>query len=346
MVATISRSRPRTDNGELMNKFRAFRIDQQEGNVVAGFAQLTLDDLTEGNVVVKVSHSTINYKDALAATGTAKILRRYPLNGGIDLAGTVVSSEAAEFQPGAAVLVNGCGLSESVDGGYAEYARVDSSCLVPIPAGISPLQAMQIGTAGYTAGLAIHRMEQNGQLPENGPIVVTGATGGVGSIAIDMLDRRGYEVVALTGKRTQEEYLTSIGARRVLLRDELDFGKRPMEKAEWAGAIDNLGADYLTWLTRTTAYGGNIASVGLAAGPVLNTTVLPFILRAVCLLGINSVDTPRDLRLAVWGRIGSDLRPRHLDTIGHRLIGLDDLPGYFQAYIDGTVTGRTVVEIG
>jgi NADPH2:quinone reductase len=328
-----------------MDKFRAYRIDRQDGNIVADFAELTLDDLTEGDVVVKVSHSTINYKDALAATGKGKILRRYPLNGGVDLAGTVVSSESAEYQPGTAVLVNGCGLSETIDGGYSEYARVDSSCLVPIPESISPLQTMQMGTAGYTAALAIHRMEQNGQRPENGPIVVTGATGGVGSIAIDMLDRRGYEVVALTGKRTEEEYLKSIGARRILWKDELEFGTRPMEKAEWAGAIDNLGGDYLTWLTRTTGYGGNIASIGLASSAALNTTVLPFILRAVCLLGINSVDTPRDLRLAVWIRIGSDLRPRHLDTIGHRTIGFDELPACFQSYIDGTVTGRTVVEI-
>ena len=328
-----------------MEKFRAYRIDQEDGNISAGFAELDIDDLTAGNVVVKVSHSTVNYKDALAATGAGRILRQYPLNGGIDLAGEVVSSEDAAFQPGTAVLVNGCGLSETVDGGYAEYARIDSASLVPIPEGMSAVEAMQIGTAGYTAALAIHRMEQNGQLPENGPVVVTGATGGVGSIAIDMLDGRGYEVVALTGKAAEEDYLKRIGARSILLRDELDLGKRPMERAQWAGAIDNLGGDYLTWLTRTMDYGGNIASIGLAASPALNTTVLPFILRAVCLLGINSVDTPRNLRLAVWKRIGSDLKPRHLDTIGHNTITFDELPGAFQAYIDGTVTGRTVVQI-
>ncbi len=329
-----------------MKNFRAFRIDQQDGEITAGFAKLGIDDLTAGNVVVKVSHSTINYKDALAATGAGRILRQYPLNGGIDLAGVVESSDDAAFQPGDAVLVNGCGLSETVDGGYAEYARVDSESLVPIPEGMGAAEAMQIGTAGYTAALAIHRMEQNGQLPENGPVLVTGATGGVGSIAIDMLDGRGYEVVALTGKAAEEDYLKRIGARSILLRDELDLGKRPMEKAQWAGAIDNLGGDYLTWLTRTMDYGGNIASIGLAASPALNTTVLPFILRAVCLLGINSVETPRDLRLAVWNRIGGDLKPRHLDTIGHKTIPFDELPGAFQSFIDGTVTGRIVVEIG
>lgn len=328
-----------------MDSFRAYRINEEDGKIIAGFQELTVDDLTEGNVVVRVSHSTINYKDALAATGTGKILRRYPLNGGIDLAGVIVSSEDTDFQPGTEVLVNGCGLSETVDGGYSEYARVDSKSLVKIPKGLSALEVMQIGTAGYTAALAIHRMEQNGQAPDQGPIVVTGATGGVGSIAIDMLSGRGYEAVAVTGKATEEGYLREIGASRILLRDQVDLGKRPMEKTQWAGAIDNLGGDYLTWLTRTVNYGGNIASIGLAASMALNTTVLPFILRAVCLLGINSVDTPPELRRAVWVRIGSDLKPKHLDTIGHKTISFDELPGAFQAYIDGTVTGRVVVEI-
>ncbi len=328
-----------------MDKFRAFRIDERDGEIVAGFEELGVDDLTEGNVTVRVTHSTINYKDALAATGKGKILRRYPLNGGIDFAGVVVSSEDAEFQPGTEVLMNGCGLSETVDGGYSEYARVNSDGLVAVPEGMSCAETMQIGTAGYTAALAIHRMEQNGQTPDQGPVVVTGATGGVGSIAIDMLAGRGYEAVAVTGKIEEERYLRDIGAARILLRDQVDLGKRPLEKAQWAGAIDNLGGDYLAWLTRTMRYGGNIASIGLAASPALNTTVVPFILRAVCLLGINSVDTPRDLRRAVWARIGGDLKPRHLDTIGHRTIPFDQLPAAFDAYIDGRVTGRTVVEI-
>lgn len=328
-----------------MDKFRAYRINEVDGNIVAGFDELNIDDLTEGNVVIKVSHSTINYKDALAATGTGKILRRYPLVGGIDLAGTVVSSDDDEFAEGDAVLVNGCGLSETVDGGYAEYARTDSGNIVPVPEGMTAAETMQIGTAGYTAALAIHRMEQNGQLPENGPIVVNGATGGVGSIAIDMLSGRGYEVVAVTGKAEQSDYLKSIGASEILVRSEMDLGKRPMEKALWAGAIDNLGGEQLTWLTRTVGYGGNIASVGLAAGFKLETTVMPFILRAVCLLGINSVDTPKDLRRRVWQRIGGDLKPQHLDKIGHKTITFDELPDQFQAFVDSKVTGRIVVEI-
>ncbi len=329
-----------------MKSFRAFRIDRQNDQIVAGFCDLGLDDLSPGEVVIKVSYSTINYKDALAATGAGKILRTYPLVGGIDFAGTVVSSEDERFDTGNEVLVNGCGLSETVDGGYAEYARVKADSVVPVPGGMTAAQAMQIGTAGYTAALAIHRMEQNNQSPEAGPIVVTGATGGVGSIAVDMLDARGYEVVALTGKAEQSDYLRSIGAHEILLRDKVDYGKRPMEKAQWGGAIDNLGGDALTWLTRTVKYGGNIASIGLAASPALNTTVLPFILRAVCLLGINSVDTPRNLRLRVWERIGGDLQPRHLDLIGSRTIEFDELPDAFQAYVEGTVTGRTVVKIG
>ena len=328
-----------------MQDFRAYRIDQQDGNIVADFCTLNVDDLSEGEVVIKVSHSTINYKDALAASGKGKILRRFPLVGGIDLAGTVVSSESDEFEEGATVLVNGCGLSEVRDGGYAQYARVPADAVVPVPEGMSAAETMQMGTAGYTAALAIHRMEQNGQLPESGPIVVTGATGGVGSVAIDMLDARGYETIAFTGKADQVDYLKSIGASRVLLRGEVEYGRRPMEKAEWAGAIDNLGGDALTWLTRTVDYGGNIASIGLAAGFELNTTVLPFILRAVCLLGINSVDTPRNLRLAVWQRIGTDLRPRHLDSIASNTIRFGDLPQSFAAYIEGTVVGRTVVEM-
>lgn len=328
-----------------MKDFRAYRIDERDGKIVAGFATVGIDDLSAGDVVIKVSHSTINYKDALAATGVAKILRTYPLTGGIDLAGSVVSSGDGRFGEGDAVLVNGCGLSETCDGGYAEYARVAGDSIVPIPDGMDAEEVMQIGTAGYTAALAIHRMEQNNQSPDGGPIVVTGATGGVGSIAVDMLDGRGYEVVAVTGKTEQSDYLKSIGAREILIRDNIDLGKRPLEKAQWGGAVDNLGGDYLAWLTRTVNYGGNIASIGLAASHELNTTVMPFILRAVCLLGINSVDTPRDLRLRVWERIGDDLKPRHLSTSCSRTISFDELPDAFQAYIDGTVSGRTVVKI-
>jgi NADPH2:quinone reductase len=328
-----------------MTELRAYRIDKQDGGVIAGFTTLAVEDLSEGDVTIEVQYSTINYKDALAATGEGRILRTFPLVGGIDLAGTVVHSDASGVSEGDTVLVNGCGLSETRDGGYAELARVPADAVVPVPEGMTAFQVMQIGTAGFTAALAIHRMEQNGQRPEGGPIVVTGATGGVGSLAIDMLAGRGYEVVALTGKADQKGYLTGIGASRVLVRDAVDFGKAPLEKAQWAGAIDNLGGEALTWLTRTVGYGGNIASIGLAASHELRTTVLPFILRAVCLLGINSVETPRDLRLDVWRRIGADLQPTHLDQIADKTIDFDDLPNAFRRFLDGEVTGRTVVRI-
>jgi NADPH2:quinone reductase len=328
-----------------MTPFRAFRIHEVDRKIVARFDQVTLDDLCPGEVVVRVSCSGINYKDALAATGTGRILRKYPLVGGIDLAGEVVSSTDSRYAPGQKVLVTGCGLSETHDGGYAEFARVKGDWVIPLPPGLSELDSMKLGTAGFTAALAIHRMEQNGQRPANGPIVVTGAAGGVGSLAINMLAGRGYEVVAVSGKKEAEGYLREIGAARVLLRQDIDLGSKPMEKALWAGAVDNLGGPLLTWLTRTVDQWGNIASIGLAAGHELATTVMPFILRGVNLLGINSVLTPRDVRLEVWQRIATDLRPAKLERICTKVVGFDELPAQFDDYIKGRVTGRTVVRI-
>lgn len=326
--------------------FRAFRIHDEDKRVVARFEQLSLDDLSPGDVVVRVTYSGINYKDALAATGAGKILRKYPLVGGIDLAGVVESSTDARYMPGDHVLVTGCGLSETHDGGYSQYARVQGDWVIPIPAGLDDRAAMALGTAGFTAALAIHRMEENGQAPAKGPIVVTGATGGVGSIAIDMLGARGYEVIAASGKEQAVGYLQSLGAARVLRRQSIDYGSRPLERAQFAGAIDNVGGDMLAWLTRTVGYGGNIASIGLVGSPKLETTVMPFILRAVNLLGINSSGPSRELRLALWKRIATDLAPRHLDKIVTREIELDGLPAAFASYIDGSVIGRTVVRIG
>ena len=328
-----------------MPTFRAFRIHEADRKIVARFDDITLDDLCPGEVVVRVSCSDINYKDALAATGTGRILRKYPLVGGIDFAGEVVSSTDSRYTPGQKVLVTGCGLSETHDGGYAEFARVQGDWVIPLPSGLGELDSMKLGTAGFTAALAVHRMEANGQRPENGPIVVTGATGGVGSLAINMLAGRGYEVVAVSGKKEAEGYLREIGAARVLLRQDIDLGSKPMEKALWAGAVDNLGGPLLTWLTRTVDQWGNIASIGLAAGHELTTTVMPFILRGVNLLGINSVLTPRDLRLEVWQRIATDLRPAKLDRICTKVVRFDELPAQFDDYIKGRVTGRTVVRI-
>jgi acrylyl-CoA reductase (NADPH) len=257
----------------------------------------------------------------------------------------VESSSDPRYKKGDSVLVTGNALSETHDGGYAEYARVKGDWVIPMPQGIDEFTAMALGTAGFTAGLAIHRMEHNGQTPEKGPIVVTGATGGVGSLAIDMLSGRGYEVVAVSGKASSTDYLRSIGAARVLPRQEINFGSRPLESVQFAGAVDNVGGEMLTWLTRTVDLWGNIASIGLAGSAELKTTVMPFILRAVSLLGINTSTTPRDLRLQVWQRIATDLRPRHLDRIVTRTIAFDELPGEFPAYIQGGVVGRTVVKI-
>jgi NADPH2:quinone reductase len=326
--------------------FKAFRIHEIDRKIVARFEQLTLDDLAAGDVVVRVLYSDINYKDALAATGAGRILRKYPLVGGIDLAGVVESSADPRCKPGDHVLVTGCGLSETHDGGYAEYARLKGEWVIPMPPGFGAFKAMSMGTAGFTAALAIHRMEHNGQTPSKGPVVVTGATGGVGSIAIDMLASRGYEVIAVSGKPESTDYLKALGASQVLLRKDIDYGKRPLEAARFGGAIDNVGGEMLTWLTRSVDNWGNIASIGLAGGAELHTTVMPFILRGVNLLGINSSATLRDTRLVVWNRIATDLRPRHLDLIATRTIPFDELPTAFDAYLKGTVTGRTVVKIG
>lgn len=329
-----------------MSPFKAFRIHQENGRIAARFEQLSLDDLAAGEVVVRVRYSSINYKDALAATGAGKILRKFPLVGGVDLSGEVVSSSDSRYKPGEKVLVTGCALSETHDGGYAEYARVKGDWVIPLPPGMSEFDVMALGTAGFTAALAIHRMEHNGQTPAMGPIVVTGATGGVGSVAVDLLAGRGYEVVAVSGKPEADDYLKGLGASRILRRQAIDFGSRPLEAASWGGAIDNVGGEMLTWLTRTVDFWGNIASIGLAGSAELKTTVMPFILRGIALLGINSSATPRALRLKVWERIGTDLKPRHLDRIVTRTLPFDELPSAFGAYLKGSVTGRTVVHIG
>jgi NADPH2:quinone reductase len=328
-----------------MNSFKALRIHLENEQIRARLEQIRLEDLSPGEVVIRGAWSSINYKDALAATGKGRILRRHPLVGGVDVAGTVASSADSRFREGDPVVVIGCGLSETSDGGFAEFTRVRADCVTPLPAGLDLRSAMGLGTAGFTAALALHRMEQNGQRPEQGPVAVTGATGGVGSCAIDLLSQRGYAVAALTGKATAAEYLRAIGAAEVQLLADLKLGTRPLEKAIWGGAVDSLGGDVLAWLTRTTLPFGNIACIGLAAGAELHTTVMPFILRGVSLLGINSVDAPRELRVRVWARLGSDLRPAHLDRIVSREVALDELPDCFEDYIAGRITGRTIVRL-
>ena len=329
-----------------MSPFRAYRINQVDEKIVAAFEELTLDDLTAGEVVVRVLWSGINYKDALAATGRGKILRQFPLNGGIDLCGTVLQSSDRRYREGDEVLVCGSGLSETADGGYAEVARVAAEWVVPLPKGLSAREAMAIGTAGFTAALAVVRMEQNGQRKDNGPVVVTGATGGVGSMAINILSAAGYEVVAFTGKQDRHDYLRQLGAGDFIDRRTVEMGNRPLEKAQWGGAVDNAGGETLAWLTRTVRPWGNIASIGLVDDYKLNTTVMPFILRSVSLLGINSVEMPLEIRDEIWTRLGGDLKPDKLEQMVTREVAFDDLPGVFDGYLDGSNWGRTVVKVG
>lgn len=329
-----------------MTTFRSFRIHlNDDRSISARFENLTLDDLTEGEVVIKITYSSINYKDALAATGKGKILRKYPLNGGIDLAGHVVQSSDPRFAEGDLVLSCGGGLSETIDGGYSEYARLPAHCVVPIPSGMTDFEAMAFGTAGFTAAIAVIRMEANGQIPERGPIIVTGATGGVGSFAVNMFSSIGYEVVAYSGKKDQADYLKSLGASDIVDRHTLEMGKRPLERAMWGGAVDNVGGDTLGWLTRTVKPWGNIGSVGLAGGFSLNTTVMPFILRGVSLLGINSIEMPLEVRDEAWQRLSTDLKPANMDLIVRQVIEFEDLPSAFDQFMDATILGRVVVKI-
>ncbi len=328
-----------------MSSFPAFRITSTDGAIHGSLVQATLDELTPGDVVIKAEYSSVNYKDALAATGTGgRILKRFPLIGGIDVAGAVMSSTDRRFGEGDRVLVTGYDLGVSQDGGYAGIVRVPADWVVRIPDGLSSREAMILGTAGFTAGLAILRLERNGLVPGHGPIAITGATGGVGSIAIAALARLGYDVTAITGKDDAHEYVKALGARDVVSRTTLQMGTRPLEAARWAGAIDAVGGDLLAWLTRTTDYGGGIASTGLTGGIELRTTVMPFILRGVSLIGIDSAMCPMPVRSDVWRRLATDMKPADLNSIAHE-IALDGLGVAFGTLIAGKARGRFVVNL-
>jgi NADPH2:quinone reductase len=327
-----------------MKKFKAYRVFNEDGKVSGRLVEATLDELDPGQVVIKAAWSSVNYKDALAATGAGKIMKRMPLIGGIDVSGHVLHSEDPRYKEGDAVLVTGYDLGVDHDGGYAEIVRVPGDWVVPLPQGLSLEDAMTIGTAGFTAGLSVLRMEQNGLRPANGPVIVLGASGGVGSVAVDCLAALGYEVVAVTGKDSEHEYLRHLGAKQVLSRQALEMGKRPLEKSLWAGAVDPVGGEMLAWLTRTMKNHGVIASCGLTGGIDLNTTVLPFILRGVCLLGIDSVFCQREHREEVWRRMSTDMRPRHLREMT-RVVTLEQLDEVFASLIKGGVKGRTVVKL-
>jgi len=327
-----------------MKLFKAYRIYNDAGRIHGRFEDTTLDELDPGEVVIRGQYSDVNYKDALAATGAGKILKRFPLIGGVDVAGKVASSSDARYQEGDAVLVTGYDLGVGHDGGYAAYTRVPADWVVPLPAGLSAFEAMAIGTAGFTAALAVERMEANGLTPQSGPVVVCGASGGVGSVAVDILAGRGYEVTAITGKDAEHVYLRALGAKEVLSRHTLEMGTKPLEKSLWAGAVDPVGGTTLAWLTRTMKQHGVIASCGLTGGIEFATTVMPFILRGVSLLGIDSVQCPMELRRKVWARLASDLRPRHLDAITNT-VAFEQLPEVFEALLKGAMKGRTVVNI-
>lgn len=328
-----------------MNSFKAFLIEQHDGKVSSGFVRMDVSQLDAGGVTIRVAYSSINYKDALAATGAGKIIRRFPCVGGIDLSGTVIDSTDARFKAGDLVIATSFDIGVAHHGGYAEVARVPGDWVVPLPEGLSLFDAMILGTAGFTAALGIVRMEENGLRPEKGAVIVTGATGGVGSLAIDMLAKRGYHVVALTGKESEAAYLRDLGAAEVMLRQSLDLTKiRPLDRGRWAGAVDNLGGDVLAWIASSMEQGGTIASIGLAASMSLNTTVAPFILRGVSLLGIDSGYIREPYRRGVWQRLADDLRPPHLAAMARR-VAFDNLPAAFEDFIAGRAKGRAVVEI-
>jgi len=324
--------------------FNAFRIHQDEHGHRSGIEAIGLDQLNPGEVVIRAQWSSVNYKDALAGTGKGRILRRFPLVGGIDVAGTVVSSTDPAYREGDAVLATGCGLSETRDGGYSQYVRLAASAVIAQPAGLSPREAMVLGTAGFTAALALLRMTDNRLTPAHGPLAVTGATGGVGSLAVDIFSRAGFEVHAISGKADQADYLHGLGASQVLPREALATGK-PMESARFGGGLDNAGGPMLASLLAQTVPYGSVVSAGLAASPALDMTVMPFIIRGVSLLGVSSAAAPRALREQVWEKLAGEWKPRHLDAICTREVGLDGLADVFEAMLAGGALGRTVVRI-
>jgi acrylyl-CoA reductase (NADPH) len=326
-------------------KFKAFRTFEENKVVSSRFVEMTQGELDPGEVVIKAKYSTINYKDALSQNGAGKIMRKYPTNAGIDVAGTVEASTDPRFKAGDKVIVTGYDFGVAHDGGYAEHVRVPADWVVRRPESMTAFDAMTLGTAGFTAALAVSLMEHNGLKPSSGPVAITGATGGVGSVAIEILKKLGYHVVAITGKPKEAAYLKDIGASEVLLRQSLDLSAiRPLGKATWAGAVDNLGGDLLASLLSMMHIGGTVASVGLAADYKLNTTVMPFILRGVHLLGVDSANCDMSIRQKLWNKLAVEWRPDRVHDLVHT-IDFDELPTHFDPYLKGLVRGRTVVRI-
>ena len=327
-----------------MPTFRAIRIDKDDKGYRAASGTFDEADLMDGDVTIAVSHSTLNYKDGLALTGKAPVVRRFPMIPGIDFAGTVTASSASEFKPGDKVLLNGWGLGETHLGGYAETARVKAQWLVPLPAGLTAAQAMAVGTAGYTAMLCVLALERHGLTPASGPVVVTGAAGGVGSVAVALLARLGWHVIASTGRASEGDYLKGLGAAEVIDRAELSGPARPLGKERWAAGVDSVGSHTLANLISQTKYGGAIAACGLAQGMDLPSSVAPFILRGVALLGVDSVMCPKPRRIEAWSRLARDLDTARLAAMT-RTVKLDEVMALAPEILAGKVRGRVVVEV-
>ena len=327
-----------------MTEFRAFQAVTDGEEIERGVTTLTTDDLPDDGVLVEVHWSSVNYKDGLAATPTGRVARISPLVPGVDLAGVLVD-DAPGMPAGTEVIAHGYAIGVGRHGGYAQLARVPADWLVALPDGLTTREAMVLGTGGFTAALSVMALQEHGVTPDSGPVLVTGATGGVGSTAVDILSNLGYEVVASTGKPDAADYLTGLGASSIIDRAELaEETKRPLESTVWAGAVDCVGGVTLANVLKKIHYGGSVAASGLTGGPGLSTTVLPFILRGVNLLGIDSVEMPIDRRRAAWARIATDLKPSNLDAIGHD-IGLDDLDQVLTEILAGKATGRSVVDL-
>lgn len=326
--------------------FKAFVVDKREEGFTAGFKDLTVADLPPGEVLIKVAYSSVNYKDGLASIPEGKIVRSYPFVPGIDLSGTVVESSDARFKEGDEVIVTSYELGVSHYGGFSEYARARGDWVVPLPAGMTLKEAMALGTAGFTAALAIYKLEHNGLKPQNGPVLVTGATGGLGSIAISILKNRAYTVAASTGKESEHAYLKALGADEILTRAETTAeSNRPLEKERWAASVDAVGGATMAYLLRTTRTGGSVASCGNTGGPNFSTTVFPFILRGINLLGIDSQNCPMELRRQLWEHLASDYRPRGLlDLIGHEA-PFAELPQALSTILRGGARGRTIIRV-
>ncbi len=330
-----------------MDTFRALVVDQHDGETRVSLQQWPATALPPGEVTVRVAYSSVNYKDALAARADGKVARHYPLVLGIDLAGMVEASDDPRYRPGDAVIVHGYDLGVAHHGGYAQLARVPADWVVPLPEGLTLRQAMALGTAGFTAALSVDRLEYLGLRPADGPVLVTGASGGVGSTAVDILAARGYHVVASTGSADAHVYLRELGAREIVDRAETSApSDRPLERMRWAGAVDAVGGATLAYLLRTMRYGGSIALSGNTGGAAVQTTVFPFILRGVNVLGIDSVQVPLDRRIAIWRRLATDLRPPHLESHIAREIPLEEVPAALAAIGRGAVRGRLVVAVG